>query len=106
MGGQDYRIFPMLDHARHQTRREGLRRRVEVADHGIAAPPTHDSDCVGVNYCQDQCYGAYCSHRVCTDLGWFETNLWAGDLDGLLEHLGDICDSGSRSFPVYGYFHQ
>ena len=35
-----------------------------------------------------------------TDLGGFETNFWAGNLDGLLQRLGDLDALDGRKFSV------
>ena len=49
VGGRDKRIVPVMDHERHDPLCERLCHRVEVAQHNVAAPPTHKSDHVCVN---------------------------------------------------------
>ena len=75
VGGWDERVVPMLDHARGQSFRECLRRRVEVAQHDVAAPPTHEADCVRVDTCHEEGHGAAGSHRSCADVFWRESHL-------------------------------
>ena len=75
VGGRDDRIVPILDHALHLTCCEGLYGRVELVDNKIAAPPTHESDCVGDESFQDKFHETSLSYRACTDHSWFETNL-------------------------------
>ena len=50
-------IFPMLEYANHHTWCEVMRLFVEVYHHGVAAPPPHDMDCVGVNIGKENLYG-------------------------------------------------
>ena len=75
MGGWDERVVPVLDHARCKSFRECLRRRVEVAQHDVAAPPTHEADRVHVDMCHEEGHGAAGPHRSCADVFWRESHL-------------------------------
>ena len=50
VGGWDNHIVPMLDHACCEPRRECLGGRVEVAQHCITMPPTHEAHHVSVKW--------------------------------------------------------
>ena len=62
VGGWDERVVPVPDHARFKFFRECLCRRVEVAQHDVAAPPTHEADRVRVNTCHEEGHGAASPH--------------------------------------------
>ena len=62
MGGWDKSIVPVLDHARREPLCECLCRLVEVAQHNVAAPPTHEADFVCVDSCHEEGHGAAGAH--------------------------------------------
>ena len=64
VGGWDKRIVPVLDHARREPLCECLCRRLEVVQHNVAAPPTHEVDCVYVNLCHEESHGAAGPHQA------------------------------------------
>ena len=103
MGGWDKHIVPMLNHACCQTWCEDLCRRVEVAQHDVAAPPSHKPYCVRVESGDQEHHGSSSSHGSCTNVFRLETDLWARYLHWIYECLGDIGDSDGRPlvFVVY-----
>ena len=70
VGGWDECIVPVLDHARCESFREPLCRRVEVAQHDVPAPPTHEADRVCVNTCHEEGHGAAGPHQSRADVFW------------------------------------
>ena len=68
VGGWDECIVPVLDHARCESFREPLFRRVEVAQHDVPAPPTHEADRVCVNTCHEEGHGAAGPHQSRADV--------------------------------------
>ena len=62
VGGWDERIVPVLDHTRRDPLCECLCRCVEVAQHNVAAPLTHEADRVCVDLCHEEGYGAAGPH--------------------------------------------
>ena len=90
MGGWDERIVTVLDHARCKSFRECLRRLVELAQHDIAAPPTHKVDRVRVDMCHELGHGAAGSHRSCNDVFWGESHLGTHDSGYGAQHHGDF----------------
>ena len=79
---------------------------VGVEKHSIAEPSTHESNCVDFDSCKNKCQEASWLHWARTDLGGFETDSWACDIDCLLNHLGDLSAYNCRQFYVFGYFCQ
>ena len=90
MGGWDERIVPVLDHARCESLRERLCRRVEVAQHDVAAPPTHEADCVCVDTCHEEVHGAAGPHRSHTDVLWRESHLESHESGCGMQRCGDL----------------
>ena len=62
VGRWEERIVPVLDHARREPLCERLCRRMEVAQHNVAAPPTHEADRVFVDSCHEEVHGAAGPH--------------------------------------------
>ena len=52
-----------------------IRPHVEVAQHDVAAPPTHEADHVCVNTCHEEGHGAAGPHRSRADVFWRESHL-------------------------------
>ena len=68
MGRWDERIVPVLDHARREAHCKTLGLGVELADHRIALPYSHQSNRVCVDSCHEECHGAACAHGACDGL--------------------------------------
>ena len=115
VGRRDERVVPVLDHARCKYFRECLRRRVEVAQHDVAAPPTHEADCARVDTCHEEGHGTSGPHRSCADVFWCESHLGSheggcgaqrcgnfGTADGgpsnSVENDGEVCVWGGAMF--------
>ena len=62
VGGWDERIVTVLDHARLEPLCEFLCLRLESAQHNVAAPPTHEADCVCVDSFHEEGHGAAGPH--------------------------------------------
>ena len=62
MGGWDERVVPVLDHAQCKSVCDCLCRRVDVAQHDVAALPTHKVDRVRVETFHEGGHGAAGPH--------------------------------------------
>ena len=58
--GRDESVGAMLHHACRQALHEGLRRCVNVAEHGVSLPPSNQVDGAGVDLRQAERHGASC----------------------------------------------
>ena len=90
MGGWDERIVPVLEHAKCESFRERLCRRVEVAQHDVAEPPTHEADRVCVDTCHEEGHGAAVLHRLCADVFWRESHLGSYESVCGAQRCGDL----------------
>ena len=90
VGGWDERIVPVLDHARCESFRECLCRRVEVAQHDVAAPPNHEADRVCINTFHEKVHGAAGPHRSRADIFWRESHLGSHESGCGGYHCGDL----------------
>ena len=90
MGGLDKRIVPVLDHARSKPICERLCRRVEVAQHNVAAPPNHKVDRACVDSCHEEGHGTSGPHLARTDVFWCEPHLGSNDSGGGTERCGNL----------------
>ena len=80
----------MLDHARCESFRERLCRRVEVAQHDVAAPPTHEVDCVRVDTCHEEGHSAASPRQSRADVSWRESHLGSHESGCGTQRCGDL----------------
>ena len=74
VGGWYDCIFPVLNHVQHQTLGKSLCSRVEVAQNRVAAPPTHQSDHVGVHDNHENVHAPLVMHGMGAFIFRFESN--------------------------------
>ena len=80
----------MLDHAQREPLYERLCRRVEVAQHNVAVPPTHKAYCVCVKSCHEEGHSATGLHRERNDVFLCESHLGSNDSGGGTERCGNF----------------
>ena len=80
----------MLDHARCESFCERLCCRVEVAQHDVAAPPTHKADRVCVDTFYEEGHGAAVPHWLCADVFWRESHLGSHEGGCGAQRCGDL----------------
>ena len=90
MVGHNEHIDSILDYKRQQNCHEGLSGYVKVAYHGVAVPHYDKTAGVGVESGKYQCHGTSGVYQYHSDILCIESNLWAVDLDGLTQGLGDL----------------
>ena len=93
VGGWGKHIVIVLGHARHEPLCESFCCRVEVVQHCVAAPPTHEADRVCVDSRHEEGHGAASPHRACADVVWCEPHLESDDCGCGTECCSDFCTS-------------
>ena len=91
---QNEGVGAVFCHTRVQYLGEVLVGCVQVADHGVALPPSDQTDGVGVKPRKEKHHGPSRTHGAGADIGVNEANLWDGSADIGANGVSDLITVG------------